>query len=122
VLRHGSIVLFISDFLGKTFDVNNIRMPLSLMAKKFDLIPIIVRDPLEVELTIKGKITFRDAESGKIRMFDGKELSNKLKEIRSARNEELYRLFNINGLDRIEITTGEDYVGSIHRLFQRRLP
>jgi len=122
VLRHGSIVLFISDFLGDNFDVNHIRMPLSLMAKKFDLIPIIVRDPLEAELSIKGKITFQDAESGRIRMFDGKELSNKLKEIRSARNEELYRLFNINGLDRIEIATGEDYVGSIHRLFQRRLP
>lgn len=122
VLRHGSIVLLISDFLGETFDVNNIRMPLSLMAKKFDLIPIIVRDPLEYELSIKGKITFRDAENGMIKMFDGKELSRKLKEIRCARDEELYRLFNINGLDRIEIKSGEDYVGSIHRLFQRRLP
>jgi uncharacterized protein (DUF58 family) len=122
VLRHGAIVLFVSDFLGENFDVNHIRMPLSLMAKKFDLIPIIVRDPLEVTMNIKGKITFQDAETGTLKMFDGKELSNKLKEIRAARDEELSRLFNINGLDRIEITSGEDYVGSIHRLFQRRLP
>ncbi len=122
VLRHGSIVILISDFLGETFDVKHIRMPLSLMAKKFDLIPIIVRDPMEIDLTINGKITFRDAESGKIKMFDGKELSKKIKEIRSARDEELYRILNINGLDRIEIKSGEDYVGSIHRLFQRRLP
>jgi len=121
-LRHGAIVLFISDFIGENFQVNHIRMPLSLMAKKFDFIPIIVRDPLEVELAIAGKITFQDAESGKIKMFDGKELSSKLKQIRSIRDEELYLLFNINGLDRIEIKTGEDYVGSIHRLFQRRLP
>jgi len=92
------------------------------MAKKFDFIPIIVRDPLEVELKIGGKITFRDAESGKVKVFDGKELSNKLTETRKARDEKLHHLFNINGLDRIDITTGEDYVGSIHRLFQRRLP
>jgi len=122
VLRHGSIVLFISDFLGENFNVDHIKMPLSLMAKKFDLIPILVRDPLECEFGIKGKITFLDAETEKIKMFDGKELSEKLKEIRKSRDEELNRLFNINGLDRIEIATGEDYVGSIHRLFQKRLP
>jgi len=122
VLRHGSIVLFISDFLGEKFNIDHIKMPLSLMAKKFDLIPIIVRDPLENEFGINGKITFLDAETEKIRMFDGKELTQKLKEIRKARDEELNRLFNINGLDRIEIATGEDYVGSIHRLFQKRLP
>jgi hypothetical protein len=122
VLRHGSIVLFISDFLGENFEVDLIKMPLSLMAKKFDLIPIIVRDPLETELKIGGRITFRDAESGKVKVFDGSNLSNKLTEIRKARDEKLHYLFNINGLDRIEIATGEDYVGSIHRLFQRRLP
>ena len=122
VLRHGSIVLFISDFLGENFNVDHIKMPLSLMAKKFDLIPILVRDPLENSFGIKGKITFLDAETQKIKMFDGQELTRKLKEIRKARDEELKRLFNINGLDRIEIATGEDYVGSIHRLFQKRLP
>jgi uncharacterized protein (DUF58 family) len=122
VLRHGSIVLFISDFIGENFNVNHIRMPLSLLAKKFDLIPIIVRDPLEKAFGIKGRITFRDAETGKEKMFDGAELANKLRELRSARDEELKWLFNINGLDRLEIESGEDYVGSIHRLFQRRLP
>lgn len=122
VLRHGSIVLFISDFLGENFGVDLIKMPLSLMAKKFDLIPIIVRDPLETELKIGGRIAFRDAESGKVKVFDGSNLSNKLTEIRKARDEKLHYLFNVNGLDRIEIATGEDYVGSIHRLFQRRLP
>ena len=122
ILRHGSIVLFISDFLGENFEVDHIKMPLSLMAKKFDLIPIIVRDPLETELKIGGRITFRDAETGKVKMFDGGKLSNELAEIRKARDEKLHYLFNINGLDRIEIATGEDYVGSIHRLFQRRLP
>jgi uncharacterized protein (DUF58 family) len=122
VLRHGSIVLFISDFLGENFEVDHIKMPLSLMAKKFDFIPIIVRDPLETELKIGGRITFRDAESGKVKVFDGRGLSNKLTEIRKARDEKLHYLFNTNGLDRIEIATGEDYVGSIHRLFQRRLP
>lgn len=122
VLRHGSIVLFISDFLGEKFNVDHIKMPLSLMAKKFDLIPILVRDPLENEFVINGKVTFLDAETEKIKMYDGKELSKKLKQIRKARDEELKRLFNINGLDRIEIATGEDYIGSIHRLFQKRLP
>jgi uncharacterized protein (DUF58 family) len=122
VLRHGAIVLFISDFLGENFSTDHIKMPLSLMAKKFDLIPILVRDPLEREFEVNGKITFLDAETGKIRMFDGKELSEKLKKVRKERDEELNHLFNINGLDRIEIATGEDYVGSIHRLFQKRLP
>ena len=122
VLRHGAIVLFISDFLGNNFDIDHIKMPLALMAKKFDFIPVIVRDPLEAELHIGGKVAFRDAEDGEVKIFDGRQLSKKLKEIRKEKDEKLYRLFNINGLDRIEIATGEDYVGSIHRLFQRRLP
>ncbi|MEO0294237.1 MAG: DUF58 domain-containing protein [candidate division WOR-3 bacterium] len=122
VLRHGSIVLFISDFIGEKFNVEHIRLPLSLMAKKFDFIPVIVRDPLEFDFKIKGRVILRDGETGKEFMFDGKELSEKFKEIRKARDEELYRLFNINGLDRLEIGTGEDYVGAIHQFFQMRLP
>ena len=92
------------------------------MAKKFDFIPITIRDPLERKFEIKGRITFRDAETGKEKMFDGAELAKELKEIRALKDEELNRLFNINGLDRLEITSGEDYVAPIHRLFQKRLP
>ncbi|MEA1913333.1 MAG: DUF58 domain-containing protein [candidate division WOR-3 bacterium] len=122
ILPHGAIVLLVSDFIGRGFGVEHIRMPLSLMAKKFDLIPLIVRDPFEVNPDLPGRIMLKDAESGGIQMFNGRELKGKFIEIRDARDEKLHRLFNINGLDRIHITSGEDYIAAIHRLFQRRLP
>lgn len=122
VLRHGSIVFLISDFIGKNFEVDHLKMPLSLMAKKFDLVPIVVRDPLEKEANFPGRVMLRDAEKGNVLMFEGKELKDKFKEIRRLRDEELFRFFTTNGLDRIEITSGEDYVGVIHRFFRRRLP
>jgi len=122
ILRHGAIVFLISDFIGGNFAVDHIRMPLSLMAKKFDLIPIIVRDPLEENPYFSGRVVFRDAESGNVEMYSGEELKQRFNDIRKARDLELFKFFNTCGLDRVEITSGEDYVGIIHRFFHRRMP
>lgn len=122
VLRHGAVVILLSDFIGENFNVEHIRMPLSLMAKKFDLIPIIIRDPLERDIDFRGRLTLRDAEDGKRKLFNGGELRRSFREERERRDRELYRFFDINGMDRIEITSGEDYVGAIHRFFRRRMP
>ncbi len=122
ILRHGAIVFLISDFIGENFSVGHCRKPLSLMANKFDLIPIIVRDPLEQNPRFSGRVVLQDAESGTTRMFRGEELKERFTQIRKARDQELYKLLNSCGLDRIEITTGEDYVGTTHRFFRRRLP
>ncbi len=122
ILRHGAIVFLISDFIGENFAIDHIRMPLSLMAKKFDLIPIIVRDPLEENPYFSGRVVFRDAESGNVEMYSGEELKDRFTLIRKARDQELFKFFNTCGLDRVEITSGEDYVGAIHRFFHRRMP
>lgn len=122
VLRHGAIVFLISDFIGEKFSTHHIRLPLSLLAKKFDLIPVIVRDPLENNPSFKGRIVFRDAESRKLRMLNGDELIRKFTEIKNAREQELNKIFNTCGIDRIEISSTEDYVGAIHRFFRRRMP
>lgn len=122
ILRHGTIVFLISDFIGENFAIDHIRMPLSMMAKKFDLIPIIVRDPLEENLSFSGRVVFRDAEKGVVRMFGGKELKERFTEIRKARDQELFKFFKTCGLDRVQITSTEDYVGAIHRFFHQRMP
>lgn len=122
VLRHGAIVFLISDFIGEKFSAPHIRLPLSLLAKKFDLIPIIVRDPLENNPSFKGRVVFRDAESRTHRMLNGDELTSKFDEIKNAREQALNKIFNTCGIDRIEITSTEDYVGTIHRFFRRRMP
>lgn len=121
ILHHGAIVFFISDFIGEKFREDHIKMPLSLMAKKFDLIPVMVRDPMERSFEVPGKIRFRDGETGEMVLFDAKK-RKKSRELRERHDGQLKRIFDRNGLDRIEITTGEDYVASIHRMFQRRMP
>jgi len=122
VLKHGAIVFLISDFIGDKFRASHIRLPLSLLSKKFDLIPVIVRDPLENDPSFKGRIVFRDAESRALRMLNGDELTSKFTEIKSARDLALNKIFNTCGIDRIEISSTEDYVGAIHRFFRKRMP
>lgn len=122
VLSHGAIVFLISDFIGDNFKVDIIKKPFSLMAKKFDFIPVVVRDPLEMEAEFPGRIVLRDSESGRPYMFSGKEIKRKFKQIKEARDREMQRFFTSTGMDKIEITSGEDYVGAIHRFFRRRIP
>ena len=98
-----NMVFFISDFKAPVFegDFSELLRP---VAKKFDFIPIVIRDPIEKDVSLKGaiNITVRDSESGK-----GKEIyltPEKLKTMQKASAMHLEHLewhFKEVGIDHV---------------------
>lgn len=122
ILRHRAIVFFISDFLGKAFDSEGIRIPLGVAAKKHDLVVIKISDPKEEELPNIGIITFEDLETGElitVNTADPK-IIEQFKMHRLGKADEQRRLFKSMGLDFIDLRTDEDFTPKLHKFFEER--
>lgn len=117
ILKRKGVILLISDFLGEGFEPERIKKAFSVLSKKHDLIPVIVRDIFEYDFKIKGLIDIKDAETGEEFSIPSFEL-NKLLENR--RDDELFKLFKKNDCDFIFINTEEDYIPAIEKFFRRR--
>ena len=114
-MKRRGIVFLISDFLGENFKPERIKKIFSVLTKKHDLIPILVKDPLEDILPFGGIFAFRELESGDTGVL----MPSDIEKIKRAR-ERIIELFRETGTDWIEIKTGEDYAGPIHRFFLSR--
>jgi len=67
VLKKRSVVLILSDFLDTS---NDYMLKLRLLARKHDIIPVQISDPLEKEMKLFGLTEFVDLETGKAFLSD----------------------------------------------------
>ena len=117
VKRHG-VLFLISDFEDEGFEHD-----LRVTAKRFDLVPIWVKDPRESTLpAVSAMIDVIDPETGKrrkldLRRADMRDRFSREAEMKRARIE---RLFKNIGLDWIEVQTDEPYIANLIRFFQER--
>ena len=114
-VRRRGIVFLISDFMGEGFNPNRIKKTFSVLSRKHDLIPIVVRDPLETKFPIGGVITMVDLEDQGIVGVLPRELEKLGSDYDRIRN-----MFKDAGIDWIEIFTGQDYTPPLHRFFRMR--
>lgn len=117
VLKKRSIVFVFSDFQDEGFAES-----LRTIAKKHDVIAVIVDDPAERNLPEVGLVDLRDAETGEILIVDTssksfREAFNKEIQARSQRRESELRKA---GVDRILVSTNEDFVAPLASYFRRR--
>lgn len=117
ILKHRSIVFLISDFLAPEFDAS-----LQRIAKRHDTIAIRISDPREDELPAVGLVEFLDLESGEELLFDtsfapGREM---LREKRQAHRRSLERLFKVNKVDYINVSTARPYIDDLQKFFATR--
>ncbi len=117
ILKRRGIIFLISDFLGDGFETEKIRKPFSILSRKHDLIPVIIRDKFETDFKIKGIIDIKDAETGEEFSIPSFELNKYLKK---RNDDELFRLFKKNDCDFIFINTDEDYLPAIEKFFRNR--
>lgn len=141
VMRHKSIVVVISDFMGQTApsrkDVlsylkrkvvlsENLGQAsffnLRQINRRHDLIAIQIIDKYELDLPKVGKVILRDAETGEVLEVD---TGDKLKRVgfreRQQRSQsELVRLFRSANIDSIPLKTGEDYSIALAQFFETR--
>ncbi len=141
VIRHKSIVVVVSDFMGQTApsrkDVlsylkrkvvlsENLGQAsffnLRQINRRHDLIAIQIIDKYELDLPKVGKVVLRDAETDEVLEVD---TGDKLKRVgfrdRQQRSQsELVRLFRSANIDTIPLKTGEDYSIALAHFFETR--
>lgn len=112
VIKRTGILVLVSDFLA-----DNYQNALKLSAQKFDLIPVIVSDPLETDIPkISGFLNVRDPESGASALLDLSEKHSPAPAHAAAPQE----LFKNMGLDFIAARTDSSLPETLTRFFKQR--
>jgi uncharacterized protein (DUF58 family) len=118
LLRRRAIVVLISDFRDSGFEGS-----LRRVARKHDLIPVVIEDPREEELPeLPAFLELEDPETGERVLADGRShrLRDALARRRRQERERLLGLFKTNGIDHVLVRTDRDLVEPIVRFFRER--
>jgi len=109
-------------FLGSDFIAERYEESLRGTARRHDLVPIALRDPLEEGLPPAGIALVEDPETGeRLRVdFSSPRVRRHFAELVQTRNQERKRLFRKLSLDHIELKAGEEYVKSLVTFFHAR--
>ncbi|MDM8521299.1 DUF58 domain-containing protein [Anaerolineales bacterium HSG6] len=119
ILKRKAIVFLISDFLavGKSY-----QAMLQVCNRRHDVIAVTLSDPKEYKLPKVGLLALQDAETGEVRMVD-----TGSRAVRRAFTEQVRALitereqgFRRAKVDRIDVTTADDYVTPLTKFFEKR--
>ena len=117
VQRRRATLFIISDFLTEGY-----ARALRAAARRFDIIAVRIREPLDEQLPAAGIVRLEDAEGGPAYEVDSDDEA--VREAYAARVREIdaerERLFGELGIDEIAIVAGEDYVRALLAFFRRR--
>ena len=120
VMKHSGILILISDFIAPT---SSFEKPFKLAAKKFDLIPVLLQDKLEVALPrLPVCIDVVDPETGEETSLSlaESELDNALARYHKTQSEELTRLFTPYKIEPILIDTAQSAADPVIAFFKQR--
>jgi uncharacterized protein (DUF58 family) len=116
VARKRAVGFLVSDFLADGW-----LNPLRIAARKHDLVPVILSDPMEQELPDLGIVTVEDLESGEVLEFDSggperREYAALVKRRADEREGVLRRM----SLDYVNVRTDRPYVDALVAFFRAR--
>ena len=120
VLKHQGIVVLISDFLSP---VAGFMRPFKLAAKKFDLIPVVVQDPLEhrfPQVPVCMEVTDPETGENDELCFASDELNEQLNTYWKTHQERLHRLFTPFKIEPIVADTTRPLADPVIAFFKRR--
>lgn len=117
VVSRRAVVFLISDFLTGDF----VR-PLTVSAKRHDMIALTVVDPVEEALPDVGVILLEDPETGEQIEVDTsrRDVAKGYAALAEQRARDIKRLFGARGVDSIELRTDSDYLPVLRGFFERR--
>lgn len=117
VIKKRSICFLLSDFTSTPFS-----KPLKIASKKHDIVGVRIHDKRESEMPNIGLVPMQDMETNKLVYVDtsDKEIRLNYSKTRSQKIKELNKIFETNGVDLVQISTGEDYVKPLVNFFKRR--
>ena len=112
----------LSDFLDSSRDEEALDDALKIARGRHDLVGIRITDPREAELPDVGIVELRDAETGRKVWVDTS--SRAVRDHYAARwqqrSERILGTLKHNRIDTAEVSTDEDYVAELIKLFKQR--
>lgn len=116
VAKRRSVVFLVSDFLSTDWE-----RAMRITAKRHELVPVVVGDPLEHELPPVGLVVLEDLETGEVVEVDttAHARSAFAKAAKKAAEQRDQMLRRIN-LDVVTATTNEPYVDALIAFFKAR--
>jgi len=120
LLRRRAVVFVVSDFLASDYEA-----ALAVCARRHDVIPVVVNDPVEDELpagALWGLWPVADSETGASTWIDLSDRRTREAWAAAAREarERRERIFNKLSLDAVRVRPGDDYVAPLAALFRAR--
>lgn len=117
VVTRRAVVFLISDFLTGDF-----TRPLTVSAKRHDMVALPIVDPAEEALPDVGVILLEDPETGEQIEVNtsSRPLSRDYAELATLRSKELGTLFGARGVDVVPLRTDGDYLPVLRNFFDRR--
>lgn len=117
VVSRRAVVFLVSDFLGGDF-----VKPLTVAAKRHDVVAMPVIDPGEEELPHVGILTLEDAETGEQIDINtsNRAVANAFAVLEEKRHAELSRTFRQRRIDVIALRTDRDYLVPLRSFFETR--
>ncbi len=120
VVKRQGILILISDFLAP---VEEFAKPFKLAAKKFDLIPVILKDRLEEKvprLNVCLEVTDPETDEEDLIGLSSDELNDALASYRTGQDARLRALFNPYKIESITVDTAEAPADPVIAFFKRR--
>ena len=120
LLKRRSIVFLISDFLA---DPGSYRQAMLVTNRRHDVVAFDLSDPMEREIPDVGIIALEDAESGQQTWVDTgdrrwrREFSERVARLDTEKGD----AFAAAAVDRVKVTTEQDYIAEVGAFFSSRL-
>jgi uncharacterized protein (DUF58 family) len=116
-LRRRSLVFLLSDFL-----TDPLEGPLSILARKHEVVALPLSDPLEIKLPDAGRVVLEDPETGAEVLVNTSNANVRMgyEKLMLRHREGLERIFRKHGIDSAPLGTDLDPLRALHRLFRRR--
>lgn len=115
VQRKSCTLFLLSDFI----DGSDYAKTLAVVRNKHDLLAMQVYDPHEAELPMVGLLRVKDAETGEVRMIDSssKSVRKQYRDYWQGLTVKLRETFSKYNIGYASVSTSEDYVPRLQRLF-----
>jgi uncharacterized protein (DUF58 family) len=117
-IRRRSLVFVVSDFISEP----GWERPLSLMARRHELICVRLTDPRETQLPDVGHLMMQDAETGEQLLVDTHDrgFRRRFAEASAARETQIKTSFARAGTESMALSTDDDLVAAIVRMAELR--
>lgn len=118
VAKKHAVVFLVSDFQADGYEE-----PLTALARRHDVIAVVIGDEHERKLPPVGLLRIRDAETGQTRVVDTGSEGIRDSFLRSAEEHHrgLRNFLEDSDIDHIDVLAGTDYVADLHEFFSARI-